>query len=148
MQAKNVLLAVNPLRPGNQPKLYGKDKVKLNEFLAITVVIHEKSKSYTLKQSGTGPLYHRLIVCHLEEFLKANKPHDLNSLASDQSLDAAYGMVKAIARPLGLYDNGPEGTKHENTRMVLFRFNQATYKRQEFKDLHQGNNDLRLQTDE
>ena len=64
-------------------------------------------------------------------------------------------MVKEIARPLGLpgnHDNVPEGTKHEhweeNTRRVLARFNQATYKRQEFKDLHQGSNHPRLPTDE
>ena len=100
-------------------------------------------------------MYHHLIVCHLEAILEANKPHGLNSLASDQSLEAAHGMVKEIARPLGLpgnQDHGPEGTKHEhweeNTRRTLARFNQATYRRQDFKDLHQVNNKPQLPLDE
>ena len=71
------------------------------------------------------------------------------------SLEAAHGMVKEIARPLGLpgnQDHGPEGTKHEhweeNTRRTLARFNQATYRRQDFKDLHQVNNKPQLPLDE
>ena len=94
-------------------------------------------------------------MCHLEAILEANKPHGLNSLASDQSLEAAHGIVKEIARPLGLpgnTDNGPEGTRHEhweeNTRRVLARFNQATYKRKDFKDLLESNSNPKLPLDE
>ena len=36
----------------------------------------------------------------------------------------------------------------ENTRRALARFNQATYRRQDFKDLHQVNNDPKLPLDE
>ena len=93
-----------------------------------------------------------LVVCHLEAILEANKPHGLNSLAFDQSLGAAHGIVKEISCLLGLpgnNDNGPEGTRHEhwedNTRIA--RFNQAIYKRKDFEDLLESNSNPKLPLD-
>ena len=61
-------------------------------------------------------------------------------------------MAKAIGRPIGLpsdHDNGPEGKKHEPGVFSVswiyvgrICFKHASYKRQEFNDLQQGNNDL------
>ena len=111
---------------------------------------------YTMKQSGTGSVYHHLIVCHLEAILDANQPHGLNSLASDQSLEAAHGMVKNIAAPLGLPGNQQnpslEGNKQdhweENNRRILARFNKSTYDRVEFKNLSQACSKPQLPSDE
>ena len=47
-------------------------------------------------------MYHHMIFAHLENILDAKQPHGHNSLASDQSIEAFYGVVGKIARPLGL----------------------------------------------
>ena len=57
---------------------------------------------YTIKQAGTGNIYHHLIAAHLEAILEANQPHGLNSLASDQSIEAAHHIVRKIGEPLRL----------------------------------------------
>ena len=54
------------------------------------------------KQAGTGNIYHYLIAAHFEAFLKVNQPYDLNSLASDQSIEPAHHIVKQIVKLLSL----------------------------------------------
>ena len=138
----------------------------LNEFLSMLTVFNELRKNcfksvlgdrwresiksfkdnfipYTIKQAGTGNIYHHLIAAHLEAILEANQPHGLNSLASDQSIEAAHHIVKKIGEPLGLPLNqvnpSQEGTAQQQwenmNRKVLARFNGEAFSANEFKDI-------------
>ena len=77
-------------------------------------------------------------------------------MASDQSHEAAHGMVKITAAPLGLPWNKEnpslEGNKQdhweENKRQILEGFNTPTYDRVEFKNLSQACSKPQLPSDE
>ena len=55
-----------------------------------------------IKLAGTGNINHHPIAAYLEAFLEANQPHGMNSVAYDQSIEAALHIVKQIDEPLGL----------------------------------------------
>ena len=99
-----------------------------------------------IKQAGTGNIYHHLIAAHLEAILEANQPHGLNSLASDQSIEAAHHIVKEIGEPLGLPLNqvnpSQEGSAQQHwehmNRKVLARFNGEAFSSEELKNINTG----------
>ena len=47
-------------------------------------------------------IYHHVIAAHLEAILDASKPQGFNSLASNESIEAAPHIVKAIGQLINL----------------------------------------------